>query len=861
MAGPVDGPLEGTGKTMGSMASRYTTESITSSRARSRARSHSRSRSQIRSLSSTPIPKLATKVDIPRIRINTATPLSQSDQRSRNHAHLRTISIDTIDLGVQERPSPPSSPEEELDERQYPPRHPVPSMQAAFEESMYEQLSSARGETGGPGASANWRSSLQRSSRISSRASIGSNGKSQFHPLEKLVAQVAFGIYLLHQGLAISENEVVRILQGHVNDMDDFLSTTTRDFDKARDEISKRTQHLKFPLEMGPPAAEVFDNMLKDRKFRTELLESNSKVESVVRRTARMSTRALKDIGEGLRAVRHLARYLSTLKEGWRSKNLVRVYGAMVQNVEQWYRCLIGLQKKGSAIADKLSKLKSILFEIEKRAGAASRADKSLQPPHRARMSSRKSAMLASKPLPETPVMTPVMLPIQKPDPSTLDLTGDSPDPQPISLDNTNLAPSLLERRPQQTRRNSLRKARPTSRGRRQSIRLTSTSEVRGVSPVSPISTAQDASSKTVLRRKSTKRSSQAPSPVSPITDRGSRSSSLWPKGRQSSRRFTSHPNRPISFLLENSDESIENPIFSTIEPLRIVKRNEPLPVPNPYGPDQSLGYNLPRTSSGQPPITIQSPEAVEFYGKDSIENLKVPKESRAPRIKTPDIPTPLHFEFTFDNNNSRSSISPLSMLPPADVSGPSPGLRPPAAPSPPQTPEPSEPSASMIEALHPVHPGSHYPIPISPHTLPRPPSSGIYPVHTYEDPLRLGPLVGPGDDEIEIQGEPITVRRLQEQEAEQRKGGVRRLLYDEHGVRRCGKCKLGTRVFGGVKGDVVLDEQERGRRRDKDRAKNEKRFEKEERKLKKDLQVRDRSEERRKEMERLREEGKCEVM
>jgi hypothetical protein len=381
MAGPaVDEFLgEGESKVMGS--SRYTADSITSSRARSRARSRSQSRSQIRSLSSTPIPKLASKVDIPRIRIDTGTPVSQATQQPRKKTHLRTISVDTIDLGVRERPSPPSSPEEEIDEQQYPPRHPVPSMQAAFEESMYEQLSIARGETGGPGASANWRSSLQRSSRISSRASIVSGGKSQYHPLEKLVAQVAFGVYLLHQELAISENEVVRILQGHVNDMDDFLSTTTRDFDKAREEISKRTQHLKFPLDMGPPAATVFENMLKDKKFRTELLENNAKVESIVRKTVRMSTKALKDIGEGLRAVRHLARYLASLKEGWRSKNLARVYAAMVQNVEQWYRCLIGLQKKGTAIADKLSKLKSVLFEIEKRAGAASRADVvSLQP-------------------------------------------------------------------------------------------------------------------------------------------------------------------------------------------------------------------------------------------------------------------------------------------------------------------------------------------------------------------------------------------------------------------------------------------------------------------------------------------------
>src|SRR5690606_32909646 len=123
----------------------------------------------------------------------------------------------------------------------------------------------------------------------------------------------------------------------------------------------------------------------------------------------------------------------------------------------------------------------------------------------------------------------------------------------------------------------------------------------------------------------------------------------------QSSSRFTSHPNRPISFLLENSDESIEAPPFNNIGPPRTMKWDEPLPVPNPYSspaPDQSRsGHKLPRTLSDQAPTGLRPQEALRSYGKSSVENLKVPEESKAPRIKTPEIPTPLHFEFTFDNN------------------------------------------------------------------------------------------------------------------------------------------------------------------------------------------------------------------
>ncbi|KAH8145924.1 uncharacterized protein LAJ45_10066 [Morchella importuna] len=251
------------------------------------------------------------------------------------------------------------------------PRHPVPSMQAAFEESILDLEGDA-----GTSASA----SSSSGAGYSSSSSQGSRSRqghrhSEHHRLLKLVSQIAFGIHLLHARLAKSDPEVVRILQSHVNDMDFFVSSTTNDFEMAKSDIRQRLKHLRVPIDTGR-ASDVFDQMLGDREFRLEIVKGNENVEYVISRTTVAMKSALVDVREGLSAVDELAKYLLSLKKGWKNTDLIRVYTAMTVNVEQWFTGLVGLQTKGAGLKEDIGQLRRVVREIEQRTGEASRRNK-----------------------------------------------------------------------------------------------------------------------------------------------------------------------------------------------------------------------------------------------------------------------------------------------------------------------------------------------------------------------------------------------------------------------------------------------------------------------------------------------------
>lgn len=136
---------------------------------------------------------------------------------------------------------------------QQPPRHPISCMQGAFEESIMEYTAESFGyikdrldsharrqhlleeETFDEGYSPRWRQ----------------KPGSKFHPLWKLIAQISFGIHLLHQRTAKSDHEVVKILQTHVDEIDSFLEDTMADFDLAISDIEERIEYLIMPLHNG----------------------------------------------------------------------------------------------------------------------------------------------------------------------------------------------------------------------------------------------------------------------------------------------------------------------------------------------------------------------------------------------------------------------------------------------------------------------------------------------------------------------------------------------------------------------------------------------------------------------------------
>lgn len=274
-----------------------------------------------------------------------------------------------------------------------PPVHPITTMQGAFEESILESTqpdddattittttgplsSSMRATPSASGdlseARARRRQMLEQddySSIASSR--LPKKAGAKYHAFWKLAAQISFGIHLLHDQLAKSDDEVVKIMQAHVDEIDAFLERTTEDFDLAITDISERINFLKLPLEH----IEIFEVMLADKKFCTSIVEGNGKIETIVNRTARAMNESLLDIAKGIEATSELGKYLDALGAQWSDENqeFLGIYTAMRGNTEGWYRCFRRLQLKGSSLGVLLVQLGSMLTEMSKRVGAAGR--------------------------------------------------------------------------------------------------------------------------------------------------------------------------------------------------------------------------------------------------------------------------------------------------------------------------------------------------------------------------------------------------------------------------------------------------------------------------------------------------------
>ena len=193
----------------------------------------------------------------------------------------------------------------------------------------------------------------------------------KFHPLWKITAQMSFGIHLLAEGLAKSEDDVMSILQTHVDDVDGFLESATEDFDLAQSDVAERLRYLKLPLEH----VEVFDRMLEDRAFRVSIVEGNEKIEHIMERTSEATKDALKDIQKGLQAMAELGKYLEKVNVSWitRSPAQDAVFVAMVGNVEGWHLAFEELHTQGTKLGVSLVQLAGIVSEMQRRAGVASR--------------------------------------------------------------------------------------------------------------------------------------------------------------------------------------------------------------------------------------------------------------------------------------------------------------------------------------------------------------------------------------------------------------------------------------------------------------------------------------------------------
>ncbi|KAL2021402.1 hypothetical protein VTK56DRAFT_7155 [Thermocarpiscus australiensis] len=266
----------------------------------------------------------------------------------------------------------------EQEETQPPPapQHPIPSMQQAFAESLVEATY----------GNAVPKPKLRTGDAKARREELLDQAKSDPHPTAlwrrrpgqktheicRLMAQISFGVYLLLNGMANSQILVVSILQGHIDEVDEFLETTLEDMDLATKDMKDRIEHLRVPMDnIG-----VFERMLEDRSFRLQILEGNQKIEHILARTQVALKQTMQDLAEGITATRDFTIYLAEQQHGsWRRErpDVIDIYDAMKGNTDGWFNAFMDLQAKGSALNALMVRLADIVSEMERRAGEVSR--------------------------------------------------------------------------------------------------------------------------------------------------------------------------------------------------------------------------------------------------------------------------------------------------------------------------------------------------------------------------------------------------------------------------------------------------------------------------------------------------------
>ncbi|KAJ5291149.1 hypothetical protein N7478_000400 [Penicillium angulare] len=253
------------------------------------------------------------------------------------------------------------------------PVHPIPQLQGPFEESILEtKKGSANQLVVNIDAQSRRRDLLENDEyeRLCGRK-WRQRSSERYHPFWKLVSQLAFGVHLLANQLAISDPQVMRILQTHVDEMDGFLQRTTEDFMIIHLDIRTRTDYLNLPL----GNLDVFDQMLEDRNFRLSLVAYNDQIEHAVDRFTLAITDSLRDLRKGKDAVSALWHYMIELSEKgcFDSHSLKALYQAMMDNLEGWLETLSKLRRRGAALQKALGKLATRDTEMQRRVGIASR--------------------------------------------------------------------------------------------------------------------------------------------------------------------------------------------------------------------------------------------------------------------------------------------------------------------------------------------------------------------------------------------------------------------------------------------------------------------------------------------------------
>ncbi|KAF2122123.1 hypothetical protein BDV96DRAFT_537196 [Lophiotrema nucula] len=295
------------------------------------------------------------------------------------------------------------------------PIHPLPSMQAPFEESMLD----ATGETGfvpfqNPNKTLEARQQLlcrtqeatEQDWNCTYNCHWRSRPKGKFHPLLKTITQIAFGIHLLHQHLEKSVADVADILLKHVNELDGFLQRANEDMEGSLRDMLFRRKCLKVPMEH----VNEFDRLLDDRMYRAQLLDGNIVIERTINRMSTLLNDYLIDMSTFRDGNHDLNLYLRSITGTWVDDNddVGKIFGAMCGNTSGWAQFIQSLVTKAERLGVVLVQVSSYCNEIEKRCGAASRrsliASRSSSRNSSSRDGSRSfRSFTSNKPLPSVP--------------------------------------------------------------------------------------------------------------------------------------------------------------------------------------------------------------------------------------------------------------------------------------------------------------------------------------------------------------------------------------------------------------------------------------------------------------------------
>lgn len=271
---------------------------------------------------------------------------------------------------------PDAGPEPEIPARRRPtPRHPIISMQAAFDESLAEHTSGsgvAKPQLRFADAKTR-REVLLRAKDDGPPLPLWRHRPGQeSHELRRLLAQISFGVHLLLNGSATAVDSVVTILQGHIDEVDEFLEVTLEDIALATTDLQERLDHLKLPMSNMA----VFEKMLEDRGFRLQILDGNEAIERIAARTTTALMQTVGDVNEGLRSTREFIAYLTEQQQGrWRvdQPGIANIYDAMRGNADGWLNAFMDLKTNGNLLHALTLKLTGVVSEMELKAGEVSR--------------------------------------------------------------------------------------------------------------------------------------------------------------------------------------------------------------------------------------------------------------------------------------------------------------------------------------------------------------------------------------------------------------------------------------------------------------------------------------------------------